>query len=78
MLRLALALSLGSALLLSLSSCDFEKPEPVCSFLCGGENADACPDGYTCVEGADEMSPSFCVRDDLAEDGSAICNPDAG
>ncbi|MBT8495616.1 MAG: hypothetical protein KJO07_21390 [Deltaproteobacteria bacterium] len=75
MLRLAFAVILGCSAVSALAACDFEQPEPPCTFLCGGEDDDACPDGYSCVTGADEGDPSQCVRDDLVDDeGIAACS----
>ena len=74
MRRLAFAVILGCSAAFALAACEFEQPEPACMFLCGGEDGDACPDGYTCVAGAEEEDPSQCVRDDLVDsEGIAAC-----
>lgn len=74
MLRIATATLLSCALLLPVTSC-FDEPEPNCAFLCGGDANDECPDGYTCVAGT-SPDPSWCVRNDLVDDGAAVCSED--
>ena len=76
MLRLALAVSLCCTFLLSSSGC-FDQPDPNCAFLCGGETDDECPDGYSCVAGTTAQDPAWCVRDDLVDDGVAVCAEDS-
>ena len=71
--RILLVVVFG-CLLLSGAGCDFEQPEPPCTFLCGGDDDDACPDGYECVEATTEDESSTCVRDDLVDDGLAACS----
>ena len=75
MLRTAIAAILGSTLALGLVGC-FDQPEPACTFACGGEADDECPEGYSCVTGAAEGDPSICVRADLEGDGLAACDPE--
>jgi len=68
---------LAALLCCAFSAGCFDQPEPNCAFLCGGEADDECPDGYTCVNGATAQDPSWCVRDDIADDGAAVCADEA-
>jgi hypothetical protein len=68
MLRLAFAITFGCTALLAIVGCDFDQPDPPCAFLCGGDDSDECPEGYSCLAGAGADDPSQCVRDDLVDD----------
>lgn len=50
----------------SVGAC-FDKPEPACALLCGGDGS--CPDGYSC------RGDGWCKRDDVADD--LVCEIDA-